>query len=76
MFGGFKNGIKKNSDFFKEIEISPIHSGLVADLGAGCGFQSIPLAETGFSVVAIDLDRKLLNEMKKMQEKKYKDSSG
>ena len=34
------------------------------DLGAGCGFQSIPLAEAGYSVTAIDLDAKLLDELK------------
>ena len=33
------------------------------DLGAGCGFQAIPLARLGFSVTAIDLDRKLLAEL-------------
>ena len=33
------------------------------DLGAGCGFQSIPLARLGFAVTAIDLDRKLLDEL-------------
>ena len=35
------------------------------DLGAGCGFQAIPLARLGFSVTAIDLDRKLLAELKR-----------
>jgi hypothetical protein len=35
------------------------------DLGAGCGFQAIPLARLGFSVTAIDLDRKLLAELEK-----------
>jgi SAM-dependent methyltransferase len=33
------------------------------DLGAGCGFQSIPLARLGYDVVAIDLDGQLLDEM-------------
>lgn len=33
-------------------------------MGAGSGFQSIPLAENGFSVTAIDLSQKLLNELK------------
>jgi hypothetical protein len=34
------------------------------DLGAGCGFQSIPLARLGFVVTAIDTDRKLLDELR------------
>jgi len=61
MFGGFDNALKKNADFFKIHKISPARSGLAIDLGAGCGFQSIPLAEAGFNVTAIDLDNKLLN---------------
>jgi SAM-dependent methyltransferase len=35
------------------------------DLGAGCGFQSIPLAEAGFKVIAIDISRVLLADLKK-----------
>ena len=33
------------------------------DLGAGPGFQSIPLAQLGFKVKAIDLNRQLLLEI-------------
>jgi SAM-dependent methyltransferase len=36
--------------------------GLAVDLGAGSGLQSIPLAEAGFEVVAIDSSRLLLDE--------------
>lgn len=64
MFGGFDSGLKKNVDFFKKHNIAPISSKLAIDLGAGCGFQSIPLAQAGFSVTAIDIDAKLLNELK------------
>lgn len=64
MFGGFESGIHKNHEFFKNHEISPTGSGVAVDLGAGCGFQSIPLAQIGFSVTAIDLEEKLLNELK------------
>ena len=35
------------------------------DLGAGCGFQSIPLAEAGFKVIAIDICRDLLADLEK-----------
>jgi len=35
------------------------------DLGAGCGFQSIPLAEAGFKVIAIDISHVLLAELEK-----------
>jgi len=64
MFDGFDNGLKKNTDFFKMHNISPASSGVAIDLGAGCGFQSIPLAKAGFTVTAVDLDAKLLYELK------------
>lgn len=49
MFGGFKTGIQKNEEFFKTHKIFPKKSGIAVDLGAGCGFQSIPLSRTGYS---------------------------
>ena len=49
MFDGFDNALKKNTDFFKIYKISPTRSGVAIDLGAGCGFQSIPLAKAGFT---------------------------
>ena len=64
MFGGFDSGIERNIDFFKKNKISPVRSGVAIDLGAGCGFQSVPLAKVGFSVIAVDTDGKLLNELK------------
>lgn len=64
MLGGFDFALGKNIEFFQLHNISPQESGIAIDLGAGCGFQSIPLANRGFSVTAIDLDQKLLNELK------------
>ncbi len=64
MFGGFNAGIERNVDFFKEHKIEPLGSRAAIDLGAGCGFQSIPLARAGFSVTAIDGDGKLLKELR------------
>jgi 2-polyprenyl-3-methyl-5-hydroxy-6-metoxy-1,4-benzoquinol methylase len=61
MFDGFDSGVERNIGFFQNLGIKPIRSGLAVDLGAGCGFQSIPLAQKGFSVTAIDLDTKLLD---------------
>jgi len=63
MSGGFDNGIKENADFFRTYQINPTRSGAAIDLGAGSGFQSIPLARAGFTVTAIDIDKKLLSEM-------------
>jgi predicted RNA methylase len=63
MFGGFDSGIERNIDFFKKHNISPVRSGVAIDLGAGCGFQSIPLAKLGFTVTSVDIDGKLLHEL-------------
>jgi len=60
MLGGFDVQIAKNRSFFENHHIQPKGSGVAVDLGAGCGFQSIPLAEIGYSVTAIDLDDNLL----------------
>ena len=64
MLGGFDVQIAKNRSFFENHHIQPKGSGVAVDLGAGCGFQSIPLAEIGYSVTAIDLDDNLLRELK------------
>lgn len=63
MHGGFDEALARNRAFFAERDVSPAGAGRAVDLGAGCGFQSIPLAERGFRVTAVDLDRKLLTEL-------------
>ena len=64
MSGGFDVQLAKNRSFFKTHNMQPKGSNLAIDLGAGCGFQSIPLAEMGYSVTAIDLSDNLLKELK------------
>jgi hypothetical protein len=64
MLGGFDAALARNRELFRSLAIRPRDSRLAIDLGAGCGFQSIPLAELGFKVTAIDLDRKLLEELR------------
>jgi hypothetical protein len=68
MFGGLDSGLENNRRFFRKHNIVPHRNGVAIDLGAGCGFQSIPLANAGFSVTAIDLDAKLLAELKRHPE--------
>ncbi|MDO6777046.1 class I SAM-dependent methyltransferase [Shewanella sp. 3_MG-2023] len=63
LMGGFAQAKQQNIAFFSHRNIKPTGSGIAVDLGAGSGFQSIPLAELGFNVTAIDLSRKLLNEL-------------
>lgn len=63
MFGGAEVKFEENRRFFREHQIVPKQSGRAVDLGAGPGFQSIPLAEAGFDVTAIDLSAELLAEL-------------
>lgn len=63
IYGGFEVAIQRNIGFFKKHHLKPEGSGIAIDLGAGCGFQSIPLAKAGYSVTAIDINAKLLNEL-------------
>lgn len=63
--GGFNSNLKKNRAFFLKQGVRPLLSGIAVDLGAGCGFQSIPLAEAGFNVTSIDVSPALLAQLKK-----------
>jgi SAM-dependent methyltransferase len=65
MLGGFEKGIENNVAFFERHDVRPHGSGIAVDLGAGCGFQAIPLARAGFDVTAIDLDPELLDELER-----------
>jgi SAM-dependent methyltransferase len=63
IYGGFELQIENNYSFFNKHMISPGTNCIAVDLGAGSGFQSIPLAKLGFQVTAVDLSRKLLEEL-------------
>jgi SAM-dependent methyltransferase len=65
MCGGSDFILKKNRAFFQAHGIRPAHSANAVDLGAGSGFQAIPLAEAGFNVTAVDVSRGLLRELNK-----------
>ena len=65
MCGGSDLILKKNRAFFRDHRIWPARSAAAVDLGAGSGFQAIPLAEAGFKVTAIDVSRDLLTELNK-----------
>lgn len=63
LWGGFEAKAADNCAFFSSRDITPGQNGRAVDLGCGSGFQSIPLAEAGFSVTAIDLSQDLLDEL-------------
>jgi len=62
--GGAELKFEENRKFFQTRAIRPALSGTAVDLGAGSGFQSIPLSKAGFEVIAIDGCRDLLMELK------------
>jgi SAM-dependent methyltransferase len=69
MFGtSFEERVKDQKAFLSrtlESLPNPIQRGLAVDLGCGPGFQTIALAELGFSpVVAVDTSAELLDELR------------
>jgi SAM-dependent methyltransferase len=64
MAGGRQAAIANNRQLLQQLAIESVTKGLAIDLGAGSGFQSIPLAELGFSVMAIDFCAVLLSELR------------
>lgn len=64
MSGEFDLKIEEYRAFFRNHGIRPAGLGVAVDLGAGSGFQSIPLAELGFKVIALDTNRQLLAKLK------------
>lgn len=63
IFGGQEANIARNRDFFTANRVTPSGSGTALDLGAGSGFQAIPLGRMGFKVTAIDFSSTLLQEL-------------
>jgi len=63
MFGGVDQNLEKNRKLFEELKIIPRMSKKAIDLGAGTGYQSIPLAKLGFNVLAIDSSEKLISNL-------------
>lgn len=64
MTGNFEENTNKFKKFLTENDVKPHGNKIAIDLGAGHGIQSIPLAELGFNVVAIDFNQNLLDELK------------
>ncbi|MBJ7429406.1 MAG: methyltransferase domain-containing protein, partial [Bacteroidia bacterium] len=64
MTGDFDMKTTEFKSFLTDNFITPTTNKIAIDLGAGHGIQSIPLAEIGFQVFAIDFNQNLLNELK------------
>lgn len=60
MAGGWEDSGERNHRFFSRHGIMPARGGVAIDLGAGCGFQSVPLARAGFHVIAVEFSIQML----------------
>ena len=67
MIGDFNEKKNEFLDFCMAHKIKPTESKIAIDLGAGNGIQSVPLAELGFKVTAVDFIKLCL--MNLIQEK-------
>lgn len=65
MFGGYSAKLDYNRDILlKHLPASVAPGTMAVDLGCGPGFQTIPLVEVGFEVVAVDASGGMLNQLK------------
>ena len=66
LFGGLPERVAENRAFFESLpRMKGLEGQRALDVGAGSGFQSIPLAQLGFEVTAVDLSEKLLVELRR-----------
>jgi len=63
LFGGLPERVAENRALFEELGLRSDTKARALDIGAGSGFQSIPLAQLGYAVTAVDLSAKLLGEL-------------
>lgn len=63
LYGGLETKIEEQRQFFEQYGIQSAEGHVAVDLGCGSGFQSIPLAQLGFRVIALDLSPTLLSEL-------------
>jgi len=63
ILGDFNTAYRNNIDLFDALQIIPKAGDIAVDLGCGPGCQSLPLAELGYKVLAIDFCQELLDEL-------------
>lgn len=68
MLGGMEHKMTEHKQLFQSLQLKPSQSGIAIDLGAGNGMQSIPLAELGYQVSAVDFSGKLLTELEQSRQ--------
>jgi 2-polyprenyl-3-methyl-5-hydroxy-6-metoxy-1,4-benzoquinol methylase len=63
MIGDVAAAMERNREELRALGLQPRSTGAAVDLGAGPGLHAIPLAELGFSVLAIDRCAALVQEL-------------
>lgn len=63
ILGDFEKAHDANAELFAQLSVVPQSGSKAVDLGCGPGCQSIPLAQLGYSVTAIDFCEDLLQEL-------------
>lgn len=64
MAGDFATQQQAQQAILKQFKIKPPKNNIAVDLGCGHGLHAVSLANIGFSVVAIDFNKQLLQELK------------
>lgn len=64
ILGDFESARAKNAAFFAALGLEPAAGAVAVDLGCGPGCQSLPLAASGYEVIAIDFCEPLLAELR------------
>ena len=65
ILGDFDTARQLNESFFSSLKLAPRDGAVAVDLGSGPGCQSLPLAELGYKVVAIDFCQSLIDELER-----------
>jgi len=63
ILGDFDSAYRKNVELFASLKLTPGPGAIAVDLGCGPGCQSLPLAELGYDVLALDFCQELLDEL-------------
>ena len=63
ILGDFDTAMQRNAGLFDAMSVAPAGNGIAVDLGSGPGCQSLPLAERGYDVLAVDFCQELLDEL-------------
>ncbi|MBX7258045.1 MAG: class I SAM-dependent methyltransferase [Candidatus Hydrogenedentes bacterium] len=64
LYGGWETKLEENRAFFAQIDLLDGAGKSAVDLGCGSGFQSVPLAQAGYEVYAVDISSTLLSELR------------